>query len=105
MVSLRQDDRVREAHYSGGIVLDHQNPDHIYLSRDLYGKFEIEHRALQSDGTWTSSLITNQSSANNVRPYVIEQAPEGQAILLWMNGVYRHYTEYDMDINIAHINY
>jgi len=105
MVSLRQHDKVREAHYSGGIVLDHSNPDHIYLSRDLKGKFEIEHRILHSDGTWSSSPITNNSSTNNVRPYVVEYSPQGQATLLWMHGVYRHYTEYDMGIRMLQLEY
>ena len=105
MVSLRQHDRVREAHYSGGIVLDHQNPDHIYVSRGVKGKFEIEHRALQPDGAWTSSLITQNSALNNVRPYVIEGAPVDRAYLLWMQGVYRHYTEYDMGIKMVELQY
>lgn len=98
ITSLRQGDRVREAHYSGGVVLDHQYPAQVYLSRNIFGKFEIERRHLLPDGRWSSSLITENSSMDNVRPYVADQSPPGRSLLLWASGVYRHYTEYDMEI-------
>lgn len=103
MASLRQGDVVREAHYSGGIVLDPNDPDHIYLSRDMAGKFEIEHRELLADGLWVSTAITEDSDKNNVRPYVVYGAPQDQAFLLWMHGIYRHYTEYDMGVRMKQI--
>ena len=99
MPSLRQGDRVREAHYSGGIVLDHQEPSRIYLSRNVMGKFEIEQRILR-DGRWSSNFLTGSSSFNNVRPYVVYRSPAEGTILLWMNGHYRHYTEYDMAVKM-----
>ena len=105
MASLRQGDVVREAHYSGGIVLDQQDPRHTYLAREINGKFEIEHYQLLPDGQWTTSLITAGSSVNNVRPYVVYNTPPGYAIMLWMSGVYRHYTEYETDIKIARVAY
>lgn len=105
MASLRQGDVVREAHYSGGIVLDHQDPSHLYLSRDLSGKFEIEHRQLLSNGQWSSSLITENTTAHNVRPYVAYQSPPGHALLLWMSGSYRHYTDYATEIKLARVGY
>ena len=100
MASLRQGDRVREAHYSGGIVLDHQDPKQIYLSRDIAGKFEIEGRKLLPDGHWSSFLVTEGSPNHNVRPYVVYLAPPEKALLLWMSGVYRHYTEFEMEIKM-----
>jgi hypothetical protein len=105
IASLRQGDVVREAHYSGGIVLDQQDPRHIYLAREISGKFEIEHRQLLPDGQWTTSLITTRSSANNVRPYVVYNTPPKYALLLWMSGVYRHYTEYETDIKMTKVAY
>ena len=105
IASLRQDDVVREAHYSGGIVLDHQNPDYIYLSREMYGKFEIERRMMLPDGQWSTSLITENSSLNNVRPYVAENLPQDHVILLWMYGIYRHYTEYKTGIVMKQIDH
>jgi hypothetical protein len=100
MASLRQGDVVREAHYSGGIVLDHQDPTRIYLSRDIAGKFEIEHRRLLLDGRWETSLVTEHSPVNNMRPYVVYHSPPEQPILLWMSGHYRHYTEYETGIRM-----
>ncbi|GJM29221.1 MAG: hypothetical protein DHS20C17_18560 [Cyclobacteriaceae bacterium] len=105
IASLRQGDVVREAHYSGGIVLDQQDQRHIYLAREISGKFEIEHRQLLPDSQWTTSLITARSTANNVRPYVVYNTPPEYALLLWMSGVYRHYTEYETDIKIAKVIY
>lgn len=105
MASLRQGDQVREAHYSGGIVLDHRDPTHIYLSREVNGKFELEHRKLLADGLWSSATVTQNSPLNNVRPYIVYNSPPEHAILLWMNGIYRHYTEYDMDIKVKLIPY
>lgn len=105
IASLRQGDVVREAHYSGGIVLDHQNPEHIYLARERYGKFELEHRWLRPDGSWSTWQLTENSSTNNIRPYVVDHAPQGQAIVLWMSGVYRHYTEYETGIMMAKLSY
>ena len=105
IASLRQGDVVREAHYSGGIVLDQQDPTHIYLARELSGKFEIEHRQLLPDGQWKTSLITTGSSANNVRPYVVYNTPSEYALLMWMSGVYRHYTEYQTGLKMAEVAY
>ena len=98
MPSLRQGDVVREAHYSGGIVLDPQHPDQLYLSRDIYGKFEMEHRVFQAENHWESELLTNNSHENNVRPYVVYGSPADRIFLMWMRGNYRHYTEFDTQI-------
>ena len=58
-------------------MLDHQNPDHIYLSRNLAGKFEIEHRRRLPGEEWHIQLITENSPIDNVRPFVVcQSAPE-----------------------------
>lgn len=101
MVNLRQGDQVREAHYSGGVVLNPRDPKDLFLSRNVAGKFEIEHWELKADNTWSKKPVTQQSTMNNVRPYVVYHGPAERVYLLWMNGIYRHYTEYDMDIQMA----
>ena len=98
MPTLKQGDMVREAHYSGGIVLDPTHPDQIYLSRDILGKFEIEHRAMQSNGQWDTELLTDNSNKNNVRPYVVYGAPSDKTFLMWMQGNYRHYIDYNTQL-------
>ena len=105
MPALQQGDRVREAHYSGGIVLDHQNPDHIYLSRNLYGKFEIEHRQFLSGDQWFTQWITEGSQNDNVRPYVVYQSSSTSTTLIWMSGTYRHYTQYETGIKTVVMEY
>ncbi|PHN06772.1 BNR-4 repeat-containing protein [Flavilitoribacter nigricans] len=104
MVNLRQGDQVREAHYSGGVVMNPNRPDHLFLSRDVAGKFEIEHWEALTEGLWTNADVTENSEVNNVRPYVVYQAPPDTVYLLWMKGIYRHYTEYDMGIQLMELH-
>ena len=85
--------KVLEEHYSGGLVLDHHNPDHLYLSRQVAGIFEIEHWQLKGK-KWRSTALTRQSAASNIRPYVVDQYPGKKALVMWMNGIYNHYTRY-----------
>ncbi|NND05548.1 MAG: hypothetical protein HKN87_04130 [Saprospiraceae bacterium] len=102
MPSLRQGDVVREAHYSGGIVLDPQDPTSVYLSRQIEGKFEIQHLRRISPGEWSHQSITEASEENNVRPYVVYDRPDDYPSVLWMSGIYNHYTRYETGIKIAY---
>jgi hypothetical protein len=85
-----------EPHYSGGIVLDHTNPSVVYLSRPVSGVFEIEKWVSNDNGvTWPSqTAVTSGSVVNNIRPYVIRNHPQNGFELMWLNGHYRHYTDY-----------
>ncbi len=87
----------REPHYSGGIVLDHDNPSIVYLSRPVDGIFEIERWSTPDGGrTWTSVPVTSRSERDNVRPVVIRgHASDGPAVLWMSNRRYVHYTRYD----------
>src|SRR5690606_23381568 len=91
--------KVLEEHYSGGIVLDHANPKNIYLSRQINGVFEIEHRQFK-EGQWKIAAITSDSNSDNIRPYVVDSYTGKHPILLWMNGNYEHYTRYNTKILI-----
>ncbi len=95
-----------ERNYSGGIILDHQDPSTVYLSRTKNNKFEIEKWTTPDQGKhWKVTEITTNSSFDNVRPFVIRNHPmDGSPALLWMNvKKYIHYTDYEtavkMDIN------
>lgn len=92
----------KEPYYSGGIILDHANPSVVYLSREVDGVFEIERWQTDDLGvSWSSEPVTSGSSANQVRPYLTRGGDGGQAILLWMNGEYVHFTKYRTSLNAA----
>ncbi len=87
--------REREPHYSGGVILDHENPSVVYLSRPHGGTFEIERWTTRDGGaTWRSEQITDNSRANNVRPFVARFHPPTEPGLFWMRGQYVHYTNF-----------
>jgi hypothetical protein len=91
-----------EPHYSGGIVLDHEDPAVVYLSRPVAGVFEIERWWTEDAGAaWHSRAVTAASINDNVRPFVIRNHGEASPTLLWMeNRSYRHYLDYDSAIRI-----
>lgn len=86
----------REPNYSGGLVLDHDDPSVVYLSREKEGVFEIERWTTGDKGkTWESEAITSGSKNDNVRPFVIRNHPRDSPKVLWMNlDKYVHYTNY-----------
>ena len=91
----------REPNYSGGVVLDHQNPSTVYLSREKKGVFEIERWTTNDQGqTWNSEAITQNSKLDNIRPFVVRNyKPEHDLRVLWMNiKHYQHYTDYEASI-------
>ena len=93
----------REPNYSGGLVLDHNDPSIVYLSRQKEGIFEIERWQTPDMGkTWIIREITSHSTQNNVRPFVIRNYNEQDSLrIFWMNvRKYAHYTDYDASIKM-----
>ena len=91
----------REPNYSGGIVLDHDDPATVYLSRTKNGKFEIEKWTTSDKGKhWDVTAVTGNSKFDNVRPFVIRNHPnDGSPAVLWMNvKKYIHYTDYETGV-------
>jgi hypothetical protein len=91
-----------EPHYSGGVVLDHEDPSVVYLSRPVDGVFEIE-RWQTADGgvTWESVPLTSGSAHDNVRPFVVRGHGQASPTVLWMeNRHYRHYLDYETAIRM-----
>jgi hypothetical protein len=87
-----------EPNYSGGIVLDHNDPSTVYLSHEKDGKFEIEKWKTGDKGkNWNVTEITKNSKFDNVRPFVVRNhTPDGSPAVLWMNvKKYVHYTNYE----------
>jgi len=90
-----------EPHYSGGIVIDHGNPNTVYLSKPQQDRFEIEVWTTTDGGnTFTGEAITANSLKDNVRPFVVRNAPESiSPRVLWIHlDYYRHYTDYQTGI-------
>jgi len=86
----------REPNYSGGIVLDHENPEEVYLSLEKEGVFEIEHWLRSESGEWSQTSITQNSQKDNIRPYAVLGADKDNPLQLFFltNEYYRHYTDY-----------
>jgi hypothetical protein len=88
-----------EPYYSGGIGIDHDNPSIVYLSKPVDGIFEIEKWTTSDLGqTWTSSAITKHSKYDNVRPVVPVGHETNVDSVLWMNGPYVHYLNFNTSI-------
>lgn len=91
-----------EMNYSGGVYLDHSNPDIVYTSRPINNVFEIEKWTLTGDGSrWKKTAVTCGSEHDNVRPFVVRDCPEGMPGLMWMyNYRYPGYTAFDSAIRL-----
>ncbi len=91
-----------ECNYSGGVYLDHQNPDIVYLSRPINDIFEIERWETADNGQhWKTRAITEQSEKDNVRPFVIRDHKNDQPEVLWMyNYQYPNFRAYNSAIRI-----
>jgi hypothetical protein len=84
----------REPFYSGGLMIDRNNPSHVILSRQKEGgRFEIESWT-KKHKKWRVLPITERSSDNNVRPYAITVAGKKEPLILWMYGYYGHYIDF-----------
>ncbi len=91
----------KEPNYSGGIIIDHENPSIIYLSRKKEGVFEIEKWETGNNGkSWKVFPITSDSENDNIRPFAIRRATEENPLqVLWMNNhKYIHFTDYHSSI-------
>ncbi|MGD8777901.1 MAG: glycoside hydrolase family 88 protein [Ignavibacteria bacterium] len=86
----------REPNYSGGIFIDHENTNVVYLSANRDSVFEIEKWTNTNGTNWKSEAITDGSSKDNVRPFAVLNAKEDNPLqVLWMqNTHYAHYTDY-----------
>ena len=93
----KKEDYEPEPHYSGGIYLDHKNPQAVYLSRPHNDIFEIERWETKDQGrTWNHTMVTQHSEQDNVRPFVVRNYKDGLLpSVLWMNlKHYSHYTDF-----------
>lgn len=91
----------RELYYHGNMTFHPDNPQTIYLSRQINDRFEIEKRTTSNKGrAWKITPITQNSIYDQVRPYVPRNIDTlSKPVLLWMeNRKYIHYTDFDTRI-------
>lgn len=83
--------------YSGGMSIDTENPNVMYVSKPVEGVFgnvfEIVKYTISSDGTQVlgEEQITKNSIKNNVRPWAVPNSGDNDIKLLWMNGDYAYW--------------
>lgn len=83
-----------EPNYSGGMSIDKEDPNIVYLSVNRDSVFEIEKWTTSNGGkTWKIEFITKGSSKDNVRPFAVRGAKADNPLqVLWMqNTRYIHY--------------
>ena len=95
-----KDSTEREPHYFGNMTLNPANPNVVFLSREVNDVFEIERWETHDGGnSWESKPITQNSTYDNVRPYMPRYAKEDTEVVFWMeNQKYIHYTDYQSAI-------
>lgn len=83
-----------ESNYSAGLVLDHEEPSIVYLSRLVDGIFELEKWETTDLGaSWEVSPVTTKSKSDNVRPASVIGAEKGDPMqVVWMSN--EHYISY-----------
>lgn len=99
-----------EEFYTGGVAIDPSDPTHVVLSTNVDpatglpmlpapGRTEATHQlydGFTSNGgaSWTFRPITATAYESNLRP-IIPDASSGARSLLWMQGTYTSYLNYD----------
>ncbi|MEP6662479.1 MAG: LamG-like jellyroll fold domain-containing protein, partial [Verrucomicrobiota bacterium] len=104
-----------EDDYAGGICLDPNNANTIYISSNAQNPFDLSstttvplrssqryelYRGTTSDGglTFSWTQITTNSAVDNLRPYI----PRGQSVtnpaVIWFRGTYNTYTSYTCEV-------
>jgi hypothetical protein len=103
-----------EDDYGGGITIDPENPNIIYLSSNAANPFDLStlapglnpnngiyeiYRGITSDGgnSWSWVAITSNSNASNMRPFVPEDHGRSEAVV-WFRGRYTTFLNYNCNI-------
>jgi hypothetical protein len=82
-----------EPNYSGGMNIDKENTNIIYLSVKRDSFFEIEKWSTADGGqNWIAEPVTSGSTKHNVRPFAVRGAAQGNPLqVLWMQNTRYHY--------------
>lgn len=85
-----------EPNYSGGIIMDYDDPSTVYLSKQVKGVFEIFKYTTPDKGeTWNVKAMTWNTPTGliNARPIVPRHHKEGFFDVIWMRGTYVYYAD------------
>jgi autotransporter-associated beta strand protein len=101
-----------ENDYAGGICLDPQDVNTIYISTDAADPFDLSTttavplgahfeiwRGVTTNGGWSFNwqAVTANSTVDNLRPYVPRRFG-GEPCVLWFRGTYASYTSFNTEI-------
>ena len=102
-----------EGDYAGGICVDPQDPNVIYISSNMDDPFNLSlsntalrpndryelWKGVTDDGglTFDWTPVTTNSAADNLRPYV-PRRNGGEPCVIWFRGTYSSYTSYNCSI-------
>ena len=89
-----------EVYYSGGVVLDHANPDVVYVAIGIGSDRWDVHRGTTGDDGASWGLTALTSSGKNVRPISVLGASAALQVV-WMLGTYADYVDYSVGISGA----
>lgn len=88
-------DPVTGGYYTGGIVLDHEDTNVVYASRETSGQYEMWRYTTANNGsTWTGEQLTFGSGGINIRPVSIRNHGANLAALWMYAPRYSSYTSY-----------
>lgn len=77
-----------QSYYTGGIVLDHEDTNVVYCSREIDGQYEMWRYTTADNGsTWTGEQLTFRSGGINIRPVSIRNHGANLAAL-WLYAPY-----------------
>ncbi|MBN1973453.1 MAG: BNR-4 repeat-containing protein [Sedimentisphaerales bacterium] len=98
---------VPENHYAGGITIDPENTNIVYISCDvnpvdgkpnLTGRYQIYRGILQNvNNQWQWTQLTFNTDADNIRP-IIPQKHGCKICVIWLQGQYKKYTDFTTHI-------
>ena len=99
-----------EEDYTGLGVIDLQHGRQVYISTpiDPRNDSKLAHHEIfcgecgADNGSWTWSAITQDSSADNLRP-LLPHLANGSSLLLWLQGRYVHQTHYATTVQALRI--
>ena len=100
-----------EAHYSGLVALDPDDPNTVIISADVNPvtgaplisrkdrkrHYEIFRGTTVDGSVWSWESVTKDSETDQLRPVVPKSDGTHKAVL-WLSGEYRSYTDYNLDV-------